>query len=219
MAQTQKTFEVEIVNGDTTINGKDIKKLNAQERKDALTQLNGIDNDTSNKVVKLRKLKKLNSQDSTFAFSFKLDDEMPLRLNRDFAASISPFRLNNRNTQDFDYTNTDNDGVSTNMHFTVTDVTLNDRKKPLGELDESYLSVRDLNISPEFSTGKINLSFNLPKKFVAEVSLWDYDVVLWTEKVSDGSFNKRVSWPKEGEYSLTTKQGTKSVSKQILKQN
>jgi hypothetical protein len=165
MAQTQKTFEVEIINGDTTINGKDIKKLNG------------------------------------------------------LAASIRPFRLNNRNTQNFDYVNTDNDGVSTNMHFTVTDVTLNDRKKPLGELDENYLAVHDLNISPEFSTDKINLSFTLPEKSAAEVTLWDYDVVLWTEKVSGGSFNKKVSFPKDGDYSLTIKQGTKSVTKQVLKQN
>ncbi|WP_186461772.1 T9SS type A sorting domain-containing protein [Mucilaginibacter pallidiroseus] len=36
LAQTQKSIEIKIVNGDTTINGKNIKKLNAAERKDAL---------------------------------------------------------------------------------------------------------------------------------------------------------------------------------------
>jgi hypothetical protein len=39
LAQNQKNIEIKIVNGDTTINGKDIKKLSAQERKEALAEI------------------------------------------------------------------------------------------------------------------------------------------------------------------------------------
>lgn len=275
LGQTQKNIRIEIVNGDTTINGKNIKKLSAAERKDALAEMDNMGNltivqegangrdrivvrkrneggkqqdvlierdrefgedmafgkgrmlkDTSNKIVKLRKLRRLNSADSTFAFDFKMNDEAPLRLklDRDFRMNgpgVRPMRMrfNNRNVQNFDFENSDRNGIVTHMHFTVTDETLNDKTKPLKDFDKSYLSIRDLIISPEFSTGKINLSFSLPNKAIGEVTLWDYDVIIWKEKITDGVFNKKVSWPMNGTYTLTVKQGANAVTKRILKQN
>ena len=44
LGQTQKNIRIEIVNGDTTINGKNIKKLSAAERKDALAEMDNMGN-------------------------------------------------------------------------------------------------------------------------------------------------------------------------------
>ena len=211
-AQTQKDMRVEIVNGDTTINGKNIKKMSAQERKDALDEMykpgnltiyqdgtnsqsriivkkrKGNDRqddvlierngtfadgmafgngnrltDSAKKIVRLRKLTKLNDTDSVFAFNFRMNNEAPLRLklDRDFrmngrGARPMSMRFDNRNVQNFDFESSDRDGITTHMHFTVTDQTLNDKTKPLKDFDKSYLNIRDISISPEFSTGKIN---------------------------------------------------------------
>ncbi len=58
LAQTQKDLEIRIENGDTTINGKNIKDLSAKERNDALKDINhlsgritiNIDSDKNDKI-------------------------------------------------------------------------------------------------------------------------------------------------------------------------
>lgn len=276
MAQTKKDFEIKIVNGDTTVNGKDIKKLTEQERKDALAELgnlhgtfeietngdaesnitikrnnrrNGKTNviverkltkgeqltpeifeinpgDSSSKKlnIKLNRLKKI---DTSFAFNYELNDEQPLKaeMNRDFKfarPNIRPMRMrfNNRNTQNFDYVNTDNDGISTHISFRVTDA-MNDKVKATGGPDKTtYLSLNDLNLSPEFSTGKVLISFNLPVKTPADVKLTDSQgKILFTDKAVAGSFGKKVSLPLNGIYYLSVKQGGASVTKKIVKED
>jgi len=275
MAQTQKDFEIKIVNGDTTVNGKNIKKLTEQERKEAMAELgnmsgafeieangnaqsditikrnnkrNGKTNiiverriekdgqlapeffemnpgDSSNKKFNI-KLNRLKNTDTSFAFNYQFDDEHPIKveMNRDFrfnGPNTRPIRLrfNNRNTQNFDYLNTDNDGISTHISFRVADA-LNDKVKAIGGTDKSYLTLNDLNLSPEFSTGKIMLSFSLPAKSAADVKLTDSQgKVLFTDKAAAGSFSKKVILPLNGIYYLNVKQGAASVTKKIVKED
>jgi hypothetical protein len=273
MAQTQKDFEIKIVNGDTTVNGKNIKKLTEQERKDALAELGNLHgtfeietngdaqsnitikrnnkrNGKTNVIVERRitkgeqiapeffemnpgdssskklniKLNRLKRIDTSLAFNYELNDEQPLKveMNRDFrldGPNKRPMRMrfNNRNTQNFDYVNTDNDGISTHISFRVTDA-MNDKVK--GGTDKTYLSLNDLNLSPEFSTGKIFISFNLPVKTPADVKLTDSQgKILFTDKTVAGSFSKKVSLPLNGIYYLSVKQGAASVTKRIVKED
>jgi hypothetical protein len=273
MAQTQKDFEIKIVNGDTTVNGKNIKKLTEQERKDALAELGNLHgtfeietngdaqsnitikrnnkrNGKTNLIVERRitkgeqiapdffemgpgdssskkfniKLNRLKRIDTSLAFNYELNDEQPLKveMNRDFrldGPNKRPMRMrfNNRNTQNFDYVNTDNDGISTHISFRVTDA-MNDKVK--GGTDKTYLSLNDLNLSPEFSTGKVFISFNLPVKTPADVKLTDSQgKILFTDKTVVGSFSKKVSLPLNGIYYLSVKQGAASVTKRIVKED
>jgi hypothetical protein len=273
MAQTQKDFEIKIVNGDTTVNGKNIKKLTEQERKDALAELGNLHgtfeietngdaqsnitikrnnkrNGKTNVIVERRitkgeqiapeffemnpgdssskklniKLNRLKKIDTSLAFNYELNDEQPLKveMNRDFrldGPNKRPMRMrfNNRNTQNFDYVNTDNDGISTHISFRVTDA-MNDKVK--GGTDKTYLSLNDLNLSPEFSTGKVFISFNLPVKTPADVKLTDSQgKILFTDKTVAGSFSKKVSLPLNGIYYLSVKQGAASVTKRIVKED
>jgi hypothetical protein len=273
MAQTQKDFEIKIVNGDTTVNGKNIKKLTEQERKDALAELGNLHgtfeietngdaqsnitikrnnkrNGKTNVIVERRitkgeqiapeffemgpgdssskklniKLNRLKKIDTSLAFNYELNDEQPLKveMNRDFrldGPNKRPMRMrfNNRNTQNFDYVNTDNDGISTHISFRVTDA-MNDKVK--GGTDKTYLSLNDLNLSPEFSTGKVFISFNLPVKTPADVKLTDSQgKILFTDKTVAGSFSKKASLPLNGIYYLSVKQGTASVTKRIVKED
>ncbi|MDB5061080.1 MAG: hypothetical protein JWP67_923 [Mucilaginibacter sp.] len=275
MAQTQKDFEIKIVNGDTTVNGKNIKKLTEQERKDALAELgnmhgtfeietngdaqsnitikrNNRSNGKTNVIVERRvtkgeqitpeifemnpgdssskkfnfKLNKLKKIDTSFAFDYELDNEQPIKveMNRDFrftGPNTRPMRMrfNNRNTQNFDYVNTDNDGISTHISFRVTDA-MDDKAKAIGGTNKNYLSLNDLNLSPEFSTGKVLISFNLPGKATADVKLTDSQgKVLFTDKAVAGSFSKKVSLPLNGIYYLIVKQGAAFVTKKIVKED
>lgn len=301
MAQTQKDFEIKIVNGDTTINGKNIKTLSAQERKEAMTELNNmggtfemkIDGKGDNDIIirknrkrggkmdvlverrrdvmrngapampppphmngnedpasspyktdfysnndalepappriRLRKLTRIQG-DSSMARRlspgrFELRDDQPMELRverfRDERRNNRPMRMrfDNRNVQNFDFENTDRDGVSTHIGFRVTDAMPEARGSIAGP-DKNYLNLNDLSLSPEFSTGKTLLSFNLPAKTTAVVTLTDNQgQTLLSIKAVGGSFSKKVTMPLNGAYMLTVKQGAASVTKRIIKEN
>ncbi|MBD1393957.1 T9SS type A sorting domain-containing protein [Mucilaginibacter glaciei] len=292
MAQTQKDIEIKIINGDTTINGRDIKKLNAQERADAMQEIgkmstinfrqNGKDGQ-ADIIVRRRKdlrgnnllressntdqLPKMNGNEDPASSPYKTDfytnndalepnqprvrlrrlspadgnanrerrggpgqfktmEDRPMRIEldrayRDNGPGNRPMRLrmSGSNVQNFDFENTDKDGISTHISFMVTDA-LPERGRPMAEAEKGRLILSDLSLSPEFSTGKTLLSFNLPAKATADVKLTDNQgTTLLAGKVLAGSFSKKVNIPLNGVYMLTVKQGAKSVTKRIVKEN
>jgi hypothetical protein len=277
LAQTQKNIEIKIQNGDTTINGKDIKKLSPEERRDALSEMDKMGNidfksagkggnrdivirrnqrmkgDKNQDVVierrmdgdmdmpfaagmgdSIRKkftfrLRKVPGADSTFAFkfdngggNFRFDDERafdlndgpPMPMERQFRFDAPGRRrmmgFNRKNTQTFNYSNTDNDGISTNVSFRVNDASKG----------KTALDLNDLNLSPEFSTGKTTISFNLEAKTSADVKLTESEgKAFWSDKVAGGSFSKKINLPRNGIYFLTVKQGANVAVKRIVKED
>ncbi|MDB5128192.1 T9SS type A sorting domain-containing protein [Mucilaginibacter sp.] len=270
LAQTQKNIEIKIVNGDTTINGKDIKKLSAQERKDALAEMdnlpqtpiynnnsvvtnrkivierqttgNGknnqitiernIDNDgpviadfdtkdSARKDVRVR-LKRLKGADSVQAFTYRFDTDLSDMGMKTFSFNMprhkQGFEFSSRNSQTFNYSNTDNDGINTNISFRVSEPS-KEKLKRIAGTEKAELVLNDLNLVPEFSTGKTTLSFNLPAKTIADVKFTDTDgKVLWTDKTTAGIFSKKISLPLNGVYYLQVKQGVNTAVKKIIKE-
>lgn len=282
-----KSIEIKITNGDTTVNGKDIKKLSPEERKDALGELDKMgnltfrhtDKDGNSDIVIRRgpgmrgrnnnedviierridgnmadmnrpfvngngdtirkkfafRLKKVPG-DSTFAFKFddegpdfRLDDgdafsfnDMPPMPRRPFAFD-GPGRgrmraFDRKNSQIFNYSSTDNDGISTEVSFRVNDAGKEALKRIAG-VDKAALAINDLNLSPEFSTGKTSLSFNLEAKTIADVKLSDSEgKALWSDKATGGTFSKKISLPRNGIYFLIVKQGANVAVKRIVKE-
>ncbi len=138
-------------------------------------------------------------------------------INRD---DDRPMGFGRKNTQNFVYTNTDNEGISTHVSYRVSDhpATLDfDAGKPeKTQLD--MLNITDLTIVPEFSAGKTVLMFGLPSKAAAEVKLKDSKGnLLWSEKAVNGSFSKSFALGLNGMYYLQIKQGNKVAVKVILK--
>ena len=273
LAQTQKNIEIQIVNGDTTINGKDIKKLSEQERREALAEINNmpqtplleksgnksnnrivikrrdkgdnnekqivierrltndddmpmlskIDKDSTHKMFTYR-FNKPDGSDSIIAFDYKfdVDPRLKVKLNRDFKfdrMTNDNFEFNRRNTQTFNYSNTDNDGISTSISFRVGDPS-KERLKSIAGVDKAELTLNDLNLTPEFSTGKTTISFNLAAKTAAEVKFTDRDgKTLWADKAAAGSFSKKFSLPLNGIYYLQVKQGAGIAVKRIVKED
>ncbi len=263
-AQT-KDLQININNGDTTINGKNIKDLTAAERKDALKDINQIatinindknaphsmvivtrkhKGDKSNKDIvieqnedndmlangdtKLRRfeLRRDNKNDSavTLNYAYSMNAEPKPRMEvREFHMNRDddrPMAFGRKNTQNFIYSNTDNDGISTHVSYRVSDhpATLDfDAGKPeKAQLD--MLDITDLTIVPEFSAGKTVLMFGLPSKAAAEVKFKDSKGnLLWSEKVLNGKFYKSFPLGLNGVYYLQVKQGNKVAIKEIMK--
>ncbi|MGZ3820648.1 MAG: T9SS type A sorting domain-containing protein, partial [Mucilaginibacter sp.] len=123
-----------------------------------------------------------------------------------------------RNAQSFDYTNTGSDGIATHVSFHVTDPSPEKLKAITGN-EKSTLEISDLNLVPEFSSGKTRLLFGLASKAVAEVKFTDNDGKLfWTDKAVNGNFNKSFVLGLNGVYFLQVKQGGKVTLKRILKE-
>jgi hypothetical protein len=123
-----------------------------------------------------------------------------------------------RNTQNFNYVNTDNNGIATRISFHISDVT-NDDLKRMPHIEGPRLEITDLNVVPEFSTGKTLLIFSLPTKAAAEVKLVDGEgKTLWTEKSMGSSFTKSFVLGLNGIYYLQVKQGNSVAVKRILKE-
>lgn len=262
-----KRIEVRIKNGDTTVNGKNIKELKGKDRDEALSFLPGTDGahfsfrdgDNKRRVIIKRKGKgddkdviiersDLNNGDIRFfsdndvlvtdslaknidikikklgdpamAFNYRGDDVMIAPRFRTYSMTRRPFdRFNSRNTQSFNYSNVDNEGISTNISYKVTDAPKEESVKP-AKAEANGLDLKSISLAPDFSTGSTTLSFTLDSKTAAEVTFKNSDnKVLWTGKATDGKFTKAFSLPLNGAYYLTVKQGSKSVTKRIVKED
>jgi|SRR6185437_6046396 len=255
MAQNQKDIEIKIRNGDTTVNGKDIKTLSSSGRAQAMNDIRHMtgtgDNaqvytfrrrdttggrtsrieiwrrasrngtgDTTGSVWQFNS--KPGNMSSRMNFRYRFNDDGPDReLNgRNFSdlRNAPMTRHERRNSQNFHYINIDKDGISTHVSFEVSEVS-NDDLKRMPYVEGSKFELTDLNLVPEFSTGKTLLMFALPAKTTAEVKLTNNEgKILWTEKTLGGSFKKSFVFGLNGIYYLQIKQGHNVSVKKIIKE-
>jgi hypothetical protein len=264
-AQGAKNMDIRIINGDTTINGKNIKELSADDRKQALKDIDNLStpenngrqriiirkrgladtgaknmiykrrffnnddltenhrffNDSAKHVFKFR-MKRPDGGDSTFTFNYKMHMDPEDRVeDRDFNFRMrDPWResFHHRNVQRFDYTNTGSDGISTHTSFRVSDASPEKLKNTTGT-EKADLEIKDLNLVPEFSSGKTLLMFSLTSKSAAEVKFTDNEgKLIWSEKAVNGSFSKSFPLGLNGVYFLQVKQAGKVVLKRIVKE-
>jgi hypothetical protein len=268
MAQNQKDLEIKIENGDTTINGKNIKQLSAKEHREALTDIKhlngGSGNDGNERVFLFQRRDSIdgapnrvefkrkgfkngnrfplitgdmitrdslgNSMDvnrdklkmnRNFTFSYRMNNDNPARmelLGDNIERPLRGFGFERRSSQNFNYVNTNNDGISTHVSFHVSDAS-NDDLKRIPHVEGTKFEIENLNLVPEFTSGKTLLMFNLSAKTPAEVKLCDSEGhVLWSEKSNGGNFSKTFGLGLNGIYFLQVKQGRNVVVKRILKE-
>jgi hypothetical protein len=263
-AQGIKDMEIKIINGDTTINGKNIKELPADERKQALKDIGNLEqpesmgrqhiiikkrgaSDTVSKRIVIEdrhfrigkepemanmpgfrkdstgrkfrfRMKKMDGKDSTFTYDYKLNDGRFRDRDFDFSMRDREMRsYRHRNIQRFEYTNTGSDGIDTYISFRVSDASPEKLKSIMGS-EKAELEIKDLNLVPEFSSGKTLLMFGLPSKSAAEVKLTDNEgKLIWSDKAINGSFNKSFVLGLNGIYFLQVKQAGKIALKRIIK--
>jgi len=251
-AQNTHDVQISIQNGDTTVNGKNIKDLSPKARREALKEIgtittiqtttrvritpsdpNHFDADivpdsaggpamaNNARVFKLRKRKGWDTVRS-FNYRFTKPGDGPRRTETrtfHFQQDGGPMLGFDRpNTQNFNYTNTDKEGVSTHITYHVSEPS-SENLKHIGHFEGGMLDVQDLNLVPQFTTGKTLLLFSLPSKATAEVQLKDNEGnVLWIAKAVNGDFSKSFPLGLNGTYYLQVKQGGKIAVKKIFKE-
>ena len=264
-AQGNKNMDITISNGDTTINGKNIKELSAKDREQALKDIDNLSgpeingrqrivikrrsltdtggrnmiykrrffnnddltenhhffNDSAKHVFKFRM--KRPDGDSAFTFNYRMNgnpDEFFNDHMRNFNYSMHEREnFRHRNVQRFDYTNTGNDGISTHTSFRISDASPEKLKTVTGS-EKAELELRDLNLVPEFSSGKTLLIFSLASKAAAEVKFTDSEgKLIWSEKTANGQFSKSFPLGLNGVYFLQVKQSGKVALKRVIKED
>jgi hypothetical protein len=255
----QMDLQITINQGDTIVNGKNIKDLSPKEKKDALKDINELAmglhdqrmwHSDGNRVVlrdrrfnvgdsmafinrhRTYKPDSLNGRfrfrgdhvkitDTTFSVSDNTPDSygrMPKPGNFRFRTFSFNERAGLRNTQNFDFTTTGSDGITTRINFRVSDVMPAELKKVAG-IEKNSLDINDLSIAPQFSAGKVILICNLPVKSMAELTFTNNDgKVLWTEKNATGEVLKSFPLGLNGVYFLEVKQAGKVAVKRIVKE-
>lgn len=259
-AQGTKDVEIRITNGDTIVNGKNIRELSATDRQQALKDIdnlgsnlngsssnknivierrrfnngdrdnamaNGFRKDSTERHFKIR-MNRMNGKDSVFTFNYKMDGDPRMRIDerrmmddreRDFDRPRRGMMfMHHRDVQNFNYTNTGTDGMTTRVNFRVMDSSPEKLKEITGS-EKADLELKDLSLIPEFSSGKTMLMFTLPAKSVSEVKFTDNEgKQLWSEKAMNGSFHTSFALGLNGVYYLQVKQAGKVVLKRIIKE-
>ena len=245
--QGRKRIEIRINNGDTIINGRNIKDLSAADREKALKDIDGFKNmngpDTGKREWRIERhmfgnndsarhgtfrfrYRGPNGKDSMMTFNYRMPDREfrfePWDGFRHYNFEMPPTHgmamAHRRNSQSFSYTNTGSDGIMTHINYNVSDASAERTKKETGS-DKADLQLQDLVIVPEFSSGKMMLNFSLASHAAAEVKLTDNDgKVIWSAKASNGSFSKTFALGLNGTYLLEVKQGGKTALKRIIKE-
>ncbi|WP_158534928.1 T9SS type A sorting domain-containing protein [Mucilaginibacter hurinus] len=135
------------------------------------------------------------------------------RLGRTFDNLVKP------NSQSFNYTSTDADGISTHVSYRINAASA-EKLKMIAGVNTATLQLKDIHISPEFSTGKTTLTFNLPAKTAAEVQFKDSQgKLLWSDKAVNGAFSKTFVLGLNGAYYLQVKQGMDIAVKRVVKED
>jgi len=126
-----------------------------------------------------------------------------------------------KNSQTFNYVSTDKDGVSSRMSIRISEASEETLKKLKLTEDEASLEVSDLTLSPNFSNGKLNLTFNLSEKGSAEVKIMDSNMKeLFADRTAsvNGTYFKQISLPKNGVYYIQISQGGKTFVRKMVKE-
>ena len=240
MAQNNKDMDIKIQNGDTVVNGKSIKSLSTADRQSALTTITHISSvttkDTSGGLNRsaLHNGRPMITQSTMARDSLgnviamrtrkpnqalrrqRMDMDNTARM-RNRLGSGPGMRFDSKNTQNFDYISTDNEGISTHVSYHLSEVS-DDELKKMPYVEGPKFEIKDLNLVPEFSTGKTLLMFNLLSKAPAEVQLTDGEgKLIWNEKALGGVFKKTFPLGLNGVYYLQIKQASSIALKRIMK--
>ena len=125
------------------------------------------------------------------------------------------------NSQTFNYTNTDKDGISSRMSIRISEANEDVLKKINAGSNKTELTVNDLTFSPSFSNGKLNLSFSLPEKGSAEIRILDSGMKeIFSDKSAaiNNIYFKQISLPKNGVYYISISQAGKAFVRRVVKE-
>jgi hypothetical protein len=140
----------------------------------------------------------------------------------EFERSEFPGMWNRNNSSSFNFNSTDKNGISSRMNIRLSDAEKSKLKTITGiENTGNLLDVKDLTLFPNFSNGKLGISFNLESKGTVQIKILNTDLKpVFTDEVSNlnGSYMKQISLVENGVYYVTVDQNKVWYIKKLIKE-
>jgi hypothetical protein len=138
-----------------------------------------------------------------------------------FERRMMPEMEERTNSSSYNYNHIDKDGIPSRMNIRISDAEKEQIKKITGsESMTSALDVEDLTLFPNFSTGKIGLSFNMDSRGAVKVKILDSQLnQVYADEAANftGNYMKQIALPKNGIYYISVKQNTGWFVKKLIK--
>ncbi|MCF8452404.1 MAG: T9SS type A sorting domain-containing protein [Pedobacter sp.] len=140
----------------------------------------------------------------------------------EFERGEFPGMRNRNNSSSFNFNSTDKNGISSRMNIRLSDAEKTQLKTITGlENTENLLDVKDLTLFPNFSNGKLGISFNLESKGPIKLKILNTDLKpLFTDELSNfnGSYMKQIPLAENGVYYITIEQNKVWFIKRLVKE-
>lgn len=148
---------------------------------------------------------------------------MGLRANPERSALRTPFHVveDIKNTSSFSYNYIDKDGIPSKMNIRISDIEKVHAEKIIGIKDAiSDLKVEDLTLFPNFSSGKMGISFNVSNNTPLKLKILNSEFKqVYSDEASsfNGNYSKQISIPKNGIYYIAIKQNNSWFLRKLIK--
>ncbi len=126
-----------------------------------------------------------------------------------------------KNSSAFTYNHVDKDGIPSRMNIRISDAEKERLKAITGSENISAdLDVKDLTVFPNFSNGKVGLSFNLDGRSAIKIKILNSDLKsVFADDITSfqGNYMKQISLPQNGVYYIAINQNSKWFVKKLIK--
>jgi hypothetical protein len=127
-----------------------------------------------------------------------------------------------KNSLFYNYNYTDKDGISNKINILISEAWKNQAKKISGnETIANPLDVSDITVFPNFSSGKLRLSFNLGSRGTTKVRIADSDFkVVFSDDAANfsGNYTRQIFLPRNGLYYISVTQNGKWFVRKLIKE-
>lgn len=142
----------------------------------------------------------------------------------EFERSEFPGMMNRTNSSSFNFNSTDKNGISSRMNIRLSDAEKSQMKAITStslENADNQLDVKDLTLFPNFSNGKLGISFNLESRGSIKLTILNTDLKpLFSDELSNfnGSYMKQIPLAENGIYYITIEQNKVWFIKRLVKE-
>jgi len=140
----------------------------------------------------------------------------------EFERSEFPGMRTRNNSSSFNFNSTDKNGISSRMNIRLSDAEKSQMKAITGlENADTQLDVKDLTLFPNFSNGKLGISFNLESRGSIKLTILNTDLKpLFSDELSNfnGSYMKQIPLAENGIYYITIEQNKVWFIKRLVKE-
>ena len=140
----------------------------------------------------------------------------------EFERGEFPGMRNRNNSSSFNFNSTDKNGISSRMNIRLSDAEKSQVKTITGsDNTTNLLDIKDLTMFPNFSNGKVGISFNLESKGSIKLKILNTDLKpVFTDEITNfnGSYMKQISIPENGVYYISINQNNVWFVKQLVKE-